>query len=210
MVWRNRVARAVAGLAVVGLLLTAIQLVFSTAGSAAPEVDIVPAIAPVWTDSWSATAHGDANGFAQQTLRELVRPAVSGSVARIQLSNVFGDQPLVVADLHIAVATAGPAVAPGTDREITFGGRLGTTIPAGGTAVSDAVTFPVAAGSTVAVSVYLPGGTGSATTDRSAAPDTFVAAGDVSAAGTLSDPRPVDGYRFLTDLDVRDSAAGAN
>jgi hypothetical protein len=46
--------------------------------------------------------------FNRQTLRQIVHTSVPGSRARIQISNLFGAQPLRIEDVHLAkwLATA--------------------------------------------------------------------------------------------------------
>jgi hypothetical protein len=59
-------------------------------------------------------------------------PPVPGASARVRLSNVFGTRPLLLGHASIAVAAgSGTAeAAPGTVRELTFGGRASVPIPA--------------------------------------------------------------------------------
>jgi lysophospholipase L1-like esterase len=143
-------------------------------------------------------------------LRQIVHTGIGGTAARIQLSNVFGAQPVTIADVHVAQRTSGSSVATGTDRQVTFGGATSTTIPAGGTAVSDSVSFTVAASSDVAVSFYLPQPTGAATYHQTGEQTNYVAGGDVSANASLASAQTTGSYYFLANLDVQNgSAAGA-
>lgn len=125
-------------------------------------VSLQPAAASERTGTWAVAPQGSGTTFARQTLRQIVHTSIGGTLARVHLSNVFGTRPLAVADVHIADARWGSSVDPASDRVVTFGGQPTTTIPVGGSVASDQVSLSVAAQSDVAVSVYLPQGTGPA------------------------------------------------
>jgi lysophospholipase L1-like esterase len=192
----RRLSTTLLAAALVAALTWAPQTVHAAAAAAGP-----------WTGTWSASPQSGGGAFNQQTLRQIVHTSIGGTSARLQLSNAFGTQPLAVADVHIAQRTSGSSVATGTDRQVTFGGATSTTIPAGGTAVSDEVSFAVAAASDVAVSFYLPQATGPSTYHQTGEQTNYVAAGDVSASGSLSNPQTTGSYYFLANLDVQNTAA---
>ena len=122
-----------------------------------------------WVTSWSASpqvAGRDtlaAAGFDDQTIREIISSSVGGDRIRLELTNVFGTAPLRIG--HVTVAAAGPdaAVGPGTIHLVTYRGSKSFQIPAGGQVRSDPVAMRVWPLQDLAVSVYLPGRTGTAT-----------------------------------------------
>jgi hypothetical protein len=134
------------------LVAAALTVMLATAGVIATLRSQAATAAASWTGTWSASPQAGGSSFNQQTLRQIVHTSIGGSVARVQLSNAFGTQPLTVADIHIAQRMSGSATVTGTDRQVTFGGSTSTTIAAGATAVSDPVSFTVAALSDVAIS----------------------------------------------------------
>jgi len=161
-----------------------------------------------WIGTWAASPQIGNAIFSRQTLRQIVHTSIAGAVARIQLSNAFGTQPLYVSDVHIAQSTYGSSIAAGTDRSVKFGGQTATSIAPGELAMSDPIAFPVAALSDVAISFYLPQPTGPATTGHSTALQTnYVAIGDVSANVTLAGVAQMGAYYFIANLDVRNPAA---
>jgi lysophospholipase L1-like esterase len=91
-----------------------------------------------------------------QTVRERVRISVGGSQIRIRLSNEYGSSPLVLGSVTVAVPSDPASVKPGSIQTVTFGGRNSITIPSGAPALSDPVTFPVASGAEISVSLYFP------------------------------------------------------
>jgi lysophospholipase L1-like esterase len=167
-----------------------------------------PAVAAgTWTGTWAASPQNSGTTFNQQTIRQIVRTSIGGSAARIQLSNRFGDRPLVVSEVHVARRTSGSSVDLSTDRRVTFGGQTSVTIPTGGLAASDSVAFTVPTGADVVVSIYLPQPTGPATYHQSGLQTNYLAAGNQSANATLTGAQTNGSYYFLANLDVQNPAA---
>ncbi len=183
------------------------------AARSAADVDAanVPAAGPAadggWTGTWSVSPESGGPSFNQQTLRQIVHTSIGGYSARVEVSNVFGSQPLVVSDVHIAQRSSGSTITSGTDHTVTFGGQTTTTVPAGALASSDSVGFTVPALSDVAISMYLPQSTGSATFHQQGTVTNYIASGDVSGNASLSGAQTTGSYSFLTDLDVQNSAS---
>jgi hypothetical protein len=117
-----------------------------------------------WVTTWSTSLHqpdlgvpGLANaGFNNQTVRQIVHTTVGGRHARVRLS-AFGANEVVFGALHIALPAAGPAIVPGSDRALTFGGRPSITIPPGASVLSDPIAFDVPVPGDLAVSIFVPG-----------------------------------------------------
>jgi len=155
-----------------------------------------------WVGTWGASPQGGNTSFNQQTLRQIVHTSVGGAAARVHLSNVFGSQPITVANVHIAQRASGSAVVAASDRAVGFGGQATVAIPAGGEAVSDPVDFNVAALSDVAISFYLPNATTVTTEHQTGLQTNYVAAGNVSGNATIAPSATSGSYRLLTNLDV--------
>jgi len=145
--------------------------------------------------------------FNQKTLRQIVHTSIAGSDARVTLSNALGSQAIHVSDVHIAKRSSGSSVDASSDRPLTFGGQTSVTIAQGAAATSDSVSFPIAALSDIAVSFYLPEGTGPATCHQTGLQTNYAADGDVSGNATLNSPENKGSYYFLASLDVKNSAA---
>src|SRR5258706_1447448 len=122
-------------------------------GPSSDLANVAVPLAPTWTGTWAVSPQSSGTTFNGQTLRQIVHTSISGSAARIQLSNVFGNQAVQIRDVHIAQRTSGSSIATGSDRVVTFGGQAQITIPAGGLAVSDSVGLSVPAPSQFAVSL---------------------------------------------------------
>jgi lysophospholipase L1-like esterase len=165
-----------------------------------------------WVGTWASVAVGRdlKSNFQRQTLRQIVHTSVAGTSARIHLSNLFGTEPLTVADVHVALRSSGASIVSASDRRILFGGRESITIPPGESAVSDAVAFAVPSLSDVAISFYLPGPVVASTFHPSAHQSNYVVSGDASASPDLKEATTFKSSYFLTNLDVRgDGLRGA-
>jgi len=137
-----------------------------TAGSRKPPPP--PARTEHWLASWAAApqAYGQVPAsvalappppaeLADITLRQAVRPTLSGSRMRIRFSNRFGRTPLHIASASVAGLAGdgqGPDVVPGSLRALRFGGRPDITIAPGAQAWSDPMASAVRAGKPVAIS----------------------------------------------------------
>jgi lysophospholipase L1-like esterase len=97
--------------------------------------------------------------FNNQTLRQIVRTSIGGNRARVAIANTFGTAPLTIGAAHIALRAKESAIAPESDRALTFSGRPTITIPSGAVVYSDPVDLNVPALADVAVDLYLPGNT---------------------------------------------------
>jgi lysophospholipase L1-like esterase len=130
-----------------------------------------------WTATWGASLAppiASDLGFANRTVRQIVRISVGGEQVRVRISNEFGTRPLVIGAAHVAIAGVGPAIRPGTDRVLTFSGRGSAAVPPGGQVLSDPVELRVAALERMTASLYLPATTGPATLHRHARQTAYV------------------------------------
>lgn len=177
------------------------------ATTAAAQAQQVP-----WTAAWAvAPEQGGSNAaFQQVTLRQAVRPGISGSAARIRISNLFGDQPLQIADVHFAQSQGtGPSIVAGTDVPVTFGGNTSITIAAGAEINSDPINTALTAQTEYAVSMYFP--TASVidhpTFHQDGFENVWIATGDVSGATDITPSNGAQSQFFLTNLDVQNAQA---
>jgi lysophospholipase L1-like esterase len=125
-----------------------------------------------WTASWGAAPlpPTPATGpfpatptFSDQTIRQTVRLSTGGSRIRIRFTNEYGTKPLLIGAAHVALADAKGAVAPGTDRALSFAGKPSALIPAGSPLLSDPVDLAAQSLAYVSISAYLPENTGPCT-----------------------------------------------
>lgn len=90
-----------------------------------------------WVATWAASpmAASDtkqaAQGFGNQTVRDMIYTSVGGDALHVRLSNLFGTRPLTIGRASVGVVLDGARLVPGSDSPSTFGGRAAVTIPAG-------------------------------------------------------------------------------
>ncbi|MFG1884542.1 GDSL-type esterase/lipase family protein [Micromonospora sp. NPDC049102] len=194
----------------VAVLVAAAVIQPGTAGAAASAGTTAPTAtaADGWTGTWS-TAYENAGGVfpAQTTTRQIVRTSIGGTQARLRLSNVFNTKALTLRDFHVARRSSGSSIVLSTDKAVTFGGQSSVTIPAGGEAVSDPVSFQVLAESDVAISFYAPTRAENVSSKQFAFSDQYMANGNVVGAQSLSVIQQFSSYFIVSDLEVINSAA---
>ncbi|WIM96822.1 SGNH/GDSL hydrolase family protein [Actinoplanes oblitus] len=135
--------------------------------------------------------------LADQTVRHVVHLSVGGDQLRVRLTNEFGETPLRIGEVHVRRGAA--------DRRVTFGRRASVTVPAGAPIVSDPVDLHVPGGADVEISIYLPGRTPVTTLAAFAFQDNVIAAGNVTAARTVTPTSTIQQYLFLSGVSVRAS-----
>jgi lysophospholipase L1-like esterase len=162
-----------------------------------------------WTGTWAVSPmrDGSVKTFHGQTIRQIVHTSIGGSAARVHVSNVFGDAPLHIQDVHIAQRSQASAIVPATDREVRFGGRTEVIVPAGADITSDPVAIDVHPSSDMAISIYVPGELAHATFHPSGFQTNYVADGNVSESAVLRDPQTMRSYYLITNLDVQNPTA---
>jgi lysophospholipase L1-like esterase len=193
--------------AAAAVLATTLAAVTVPASSAAASGDR-------WTGSWAAAqqhprdgweyANWSLAGFADQSVRQVVRLSAGGSQVRIRLSNRYGSAPLRVTGATIAKAGDGAAVRPGSSRRLTFDRSGSTTIPAGRDLTSDPVPLPVAPLEKLTVTLYFAAPTGPATFHESGLTTTYRAAGDhrFDHGGAAFTGETTQSWYYLTAVSV--------
>ncbi|WP_039906369.1 SGNH/GDSL hydrolase family protein [Micromonospora lupini] len=169
-------------------VLTALFLLASaTPASAAPTGPDGPG---GWSAAWSVAHHHpvpssdwlgpnwSVPGFADESVRQVVRVTAAGSRIRIRVSNRYGSQPLRLTGATVGRSSVGAAVRPGTLRPVTFDQRRSTSVPIGAETTSDPVFLPVRALESLTVTLYFAGPTGPATYHQDGLTTSYRAAGD--------------------------------
>jgi len=176
-----------------------------------------------WVATWAtaqnlfrgpAPANANANaarGYADQTIRMIVRTSIPGKRLRVRLANQFGGAPVKVGAAHVALRAKDSAIVEGSDHALTFDGKPGATIGPGVVLYSDPVDLTVPAVTELAVSLYFPEETGAPTTHATALHDTYISkAGDTTAKLDMAaDATVTHAYYWLAGVDVMAPAAAA-
>lgn len=167
-----------------------------------------PANAACWSGSWGTAMQGEVTTSlsSRYTVRNIVRLSLGGSTLRVRLSNVFSDGPISIARVTVAPAGAGAATTS-TPRSLRFGGSGSVTIARGSAAVSDALAYPVAADTRLAVSIAVSRAPSLTTYHRSAYQTSHLGdGGDFASSVTGTEYTKTTGSWFhLSDVDVSGS-----
>jgi lysophospholipase L1-like esterase len=141
--------------------------------------------------------------LVNRTLREIVHVSVGGSRVRLRLSNQYGDRPLVVGSVHVALRKSGAEIEPGTDRPVTFNGRSSVVIRAGANLVSDGVSLDVPNLADVAVSLFLIDSARVSTRHALGLQTNYVSAsGDVTGSSSFAPDTTLMMWPFVAGIDV--------
>lgn len=173
-----------------------------------------------WTATW-ATANiaaapdpfggvNWADGFENQSLRQVVRISRGGSEVRVRLSNVYGTGPLRLTGATIGRAADGASIVPGSLRPVLFAGKRSTVVPAGRQVASDAVRLRVAPLERLTVTFYFAKRTGPATFHPFALATSYRAAGNRLRDGSAgSYTETSQSWYYLSGIDVSGRHGGA-
>jgi lysophospholipase L1-like esterase len=160
----------------------------------------------------NANQNWSRQGFANQSVRQVIRLSSGGSDVRIRISNQYGVQALELTGATVAKAAKGAAVLPESARPVRFGGAESVSIPAGGQLTGDAVALPgLSSGTRLTVTLYFAHATGPATFHEfGAAGASYRAAGDQLMATSGTAYRETSGgWYFLAGVDVTPAGTGS-
>ncbi len=171
-----------------------------------------------WVTTWGTSQQIPEPGNAlpvedlrDATVRQIFHVSIGGPRVRVHLSNAFGTEALHFTSVHIAkpLSPAGSEIDPATDKALTFAGARDVTVPPGAEFISDAVDFPVAALSDVAVSFHLDAPPAGETGHPGSRATTYYVHGDATGAAKLTDAKQIDHWYQVSAIDVP-AAAGAS
>jgi lysophospholipase L1-like esterase len=164
-----------------------------------------------WVGSWAASQQVpetqnlvDAELLRDATLRQIVHLTVGGSQLRVRVSNAFGTQPLHLTGVRVArpVSAASAAIDAASDTAVTFSGARDVTVPAGAEYLSDAVAFPVAALSNLAISIHFDQPPTGETGHPGSRATSYLVHGDMVSATSLPDATTVEHWYQVSGVDV--------
>ena len=103
---------------------------------------------PHWVGTWAcAPQTADKrympynNNMSDRSVRQIVKVSIGGEVLRLQLTNIFSSQPIVIRSVYIAHSTDSFSIHRLSARYLTFAGNRAVAIPAGRSVFSDELAF---------------------------------------------------------------------
>lgn len=160
--------------------------------AASPQAPTAP-FAPNWSQQ----------GFADQTVRQVVRVSTGGTRARVELSNRYGSSQLRITGATVARTDNGASVEAGSVRQLSFGRNRSVTVAAGSDLTSDALPFRTEALESLTVTLYLAEPTGPATFHLISSSTSYRAQGDHRSDGAgAAFTESSDSWYYLTGVEV--------
>jgi lysophospholipase L1-like esterase len=169
-------------------------------------------ISPVWVSSWGTSQqipepHNalPADDLTDATVRQVFHLSVGGPALRVRLSNAFGTEALRISSAHIArpVSPASSAIDPASDRPLMFAGSVEAVIPPGAELISDPVDYAVPPLSDLAVTFRLQFPPAQQTGHPGSRATSYYVHGDQVSAATLVEPKHVDHWYQVSEIDVQ-------
>lgn len=144
------------------------------------------------------------------TVRQVFHLSLGGPALRVHLSNAFGTEALHFTSVHIArpATPSSPAIDPATDRPLTFAGKQDVNVPPGAEFVSDPIDYPVAPLADLAVTFHLDAPPARESGHPGSRATSYYVHGDAVGAANLTDPKLVDHWYQVSEIDVQ-AAPGA-
>jgi lysophospholipase L1-like esterase len=167
-----------------------------------------------WVGTWAAAPQltepsnePPPPGLAGGTLRQIVRVSIGGSRLRLRLSNEFGNGPVTMKAVRVALATTGSGIDTASETVVTFFGAGSVTIPSGQAVWSDAFDFSLAPLARAAITIAfgeVPSGIcghpGSRTTS-------YLVGGHRASDAALTDAVLVEHWYYISGFDAKAPAA---
>lgn len=141
-------------------------------------------------------------GFANKTVRMIVRTSIGGSKLRVKLSSPFGAAPVTIGGAHIALRAKDAEIVPASDRALTFNGKPDVTLGPGMVMLSDPLDFPVAKQADLAVSLYFPTESGPPSAHGGLRTSYISKEGDFLAAPDIAEPTKRPQYFYLESIEM--------
>lgn len=162
-----------------------------------------------WVGTWAAPVQltevsnmPPSPGLSNNTLRQIVRVTIGGNEVRLKLSNEYGNTPVVLNSVHLAVSAGGSSIQENTDKVLLFGGNEAVTIPAGETITSDTLDFSLSKLTDMTVTIFF-GSTPTALTGHPGSRTTsYIQLGNCVNSSSLSSAKTTDHWYILTGIDV--------
>jgi lysophospholipase L1-like esterase len=187
--------------------------VFAQAQNAAtPKLD-------TWVASWGASQQIPEpqnalppDDLRDATVRQIFHLSVGGPAIRVHVSNAFGTEELHFTAVHVArpVSPSSPAIDPATDKPLTFAGKTDVSVPPGAEFVSDPLDYAVAPLSDVAVTFHLDAPPARETGHPGSRATSYYVHGDFAGAANLTEPKHVDHWYQVSEIDVQTAAGAAS
>jgi lysophospholipase L1-like esterase len=146
--------------------------------------------------------------LASTTLRQFVHTTLGGKFLRVRLSNAYGNAPVVLNSVHVALAAGAGSAGAGnidttTDKTLRFHGAPSVSIPPGEVVLSDSFDFNLPGVTNLAITIYF--GNISASTINGhpgSRTSSFIIPGNVVANADMTGAATTKHWYIITGVDV--------
>jgi lysophospholipase L1-like esterase len=199
-------------------IFAVVAFVIAASFAGAQEVPQSAAKPQVWIASWGASQQVPepqnalpADDLRDATLRQIFHLSIGGTALRVHLSNAFGTEALHFTSVHIAraLSPSSSAIDPASDRPLKFADSADVIVSPGAEFISDPLDFEVAPLSDLAVTFHLDSPPARETGHPGSRATSYYVHGDFVSAPTLTDPKHVDHWYQVAEIDVRAAPAAA-
>ncbi|GAB3429448.1 SGNH/GDSL hydrolase family protein [Niabella aquatica] len=141
-------------------------------------------------------------GLSNNTIRQVVRVSIGGEQLRLHFSNIFSTQPVTMKRVSVAVATEGGSIEPSTQKLLQFQGSESVTIPPEGQVSSDPVSYKLAPGSLLAVTIYFGETSATITGHPGSRTTSYILEGNQIASTGFKGAVKTDHWYVINGIDV--------
>jgi len=144
----------------------------------------------------------------RMVVRQVARISTGAETLRLRLSNEYGSEPLVLEEVHLAVANAGGAIRAQTDRLVPFAGMARVSIPPRSACYSDPVVFPAPAQTDLSITVRLLSLPGKLAGHPGSRTTAYLKPGAGTADENLTGATQIVHWYFLSGIEASVSGTG--
>lgn len=171
-----------------------------------------------WVSSWGCSQQIPepqnalpSDDLRDAAVRQIFHLSVGGQALRVHVSNAFGTAALHFTSVHVAhpLVNSAAAIDPATDRTLTFAGKPDVTVPPGAEFISDPLDDPVAPLSNIAVTFHIDDPPARETGHPGSRATTWYVHGDFAGAANLAEPKHVDHWYQISEIDAQTQPGSA-
>lgn len=141
-------------------------------------------------------------GLTNNTIRQIVRVSVGGEKLRLRFSNVFSKQPVTIKSVAIAAPKEGSVIDIATQKQLKFGNSGSVVMQPGSEVFSDPVSFKLAPGSLLAITIYFGETSATVTGHPGSRTTSYILEGNQIASAAFKGAVTTDHWYVINGIDV--------
>lgn len=141
-------------------------------------------------------------GLSNNTIRQVVRVSIGGEKLRMRFSNAFSKEPVIIKTVAVAVAKEGSGIEAATQQILRFNGAEAVTMPPSGEAYSDPLSFTLAPGSRLAITIYFGNTSATATGHPGSRTTSYILPSNQIGSVDFADAVTTDHWYVINSIEV--------